>query len=506
MFQRDPQAVRLVLLAISWIWLTSTSWPVLADERLNGLDDYILAAMSDWEVPGLAIAIIKDDRIVLAKGYGVRRVGESAPVDERSLFAIGSSSKAFTAACLAMLVDEGRLAWDDAATAHLPGFELYDPYVTRELTVRDLLCHRCGLPRGDALWYATTFDRDEILRRVRHLKPSWSFRSHFGYQNIMYLAGGQIVPRVGGMTWDEFVVHRLFQPLGMKTACTSVTALADIDNVATPHAKLNGTLQAIDWRNIDNVAPAGSINACAAEMAQWVRLQLGQGALDGKQLISAEAVRQMHTPQTVIPPEELLNRYFPAAHFVSYGMGWFLHDYRGRKIVEHGGAIDGMRAQVALLPEEKLGLVVLCNRGGSGLPPALMYHVFDRYLECDEHDWSRELLAVDQRMEQEAKDTKARQEAERIPETRPSQPLEQYTGKYMNDLYGNATVTLVEDRLVLERCPAIVADLTHWHFDTFRAVFRDPVIEPTLVTFRTDTDGKFSSVLIAGLDEFARKP
>lgn len=504
MSNRVLRYVGIVWLAIPLLWLPAGR-SARADDRLEGLDDYIAAAMSDWEAPGLAIAIVKDDQIVLAKGYGVRRLGESAPVDERTLFAIGSSSKAFTAACLAMLVDEGRLSWNDAATAHLPGFELYDPYVTRELTVRDLLCHRSGLARGDGLWYATSFDRDEILRRIRHLKPSWSFRSRFGYQNIMYLAAGQIVPRASGLTWDDFVSQRLFQPLGMATACTSITELASHDNIAAPHVKLDGSLRAVAWRNIDNVAPAGSINACAAEMAQWVRLHLGEGMHEGKQLISAESIRAMQTSQTIVPPEDSITRYFPKAHFVTYGLGWFLHDYRGRKVVEHGGAIDGMRAQVALLPEEKLGLVVLCNRGGSGLPPALMYHVFDRYLGCDEHDWSREMLAAANRLEQEAKEAKARQEAQRAQDTKPSLPLQQYAGAYADDLYGAVKVTLHEDRLVLERSPAIAADLEHWHYDTFRAVFRDPVIEPLLTTFRLDADGKVKSVLMTGLGEFTRE-
>src|SRR5918993_1303981 len=202
---------------------------------LAGFDDYVNQALKDWEVPGLAVAVVKDDRIVFAKGYGVRELGKPAPVNERTLFAIGSSSKAFTAASVAMLVDEGKVKWDDPVTKYLPGFELYDPYVTRELTVRDLLSHRSGLERGDLLWYGTEYDRDEILRRARHIRPSWSLRSRFGYQNLMYLAAGQLVARVGGKSWDEFVRQRIFSPLGMTASGTSIRDLSSSDNVASPH-------------------------------------------------------------------------------------------------------------------------------------------------------------------------------------------------------------------------------------------------------------------------------
>src|SRR5215471_5445700 len=216
---------------------------------LQGFDEYVNKALKDWEVPGVGVAIVKNDKVVLAKGYGVRKLGDPAPVNERTLFAIGSSTKAFTAAALALLVDEGKIKWDDPVVKHLPGFQLYDPYVTRELTVRDLLCHRSGLERGDALWFGTNYDRGEILRRVRYLKPSWSFRSTFGYQNIMFLAAGQIVQAVTGISWDDFVKQRIFAPLGMSSSVTSTLPLRNLDNVATPHAKLDGKVVPIPWRN-----------------------------------------------------------------------------------------------------------------------------------------------------------------------------------------------------------------------------------------------------------------
>lgn len=317
---------------------------------LNGFDDYVQKAMKEWEVPGVAIAIVKGDQIVLAKGYGVRKIGEPAVVDEHTLFAIGSSSKAFTAASVAILVDQGKLKWDDPVTKYLPGFEMYDPYVTRELTVRDLLTHRSGLQRGDFLWYGSELDRDEIVRRARFIKPSWSLRSTFGYQNIMYLTAGQLVARVSGKTWDEFIQQRIFAPLSMTSSNTSISAFKTADNIASPHAKVDEKVNAIPWRNIDNIAPAGSINSNVLDMAQWVRLQLNQGAIKNERVFSAAAAKEMHASQTIIRFEPPYAMWYPDAHFLNYGMGWFLSDYRGRKVVEHGGAIDGMRAEVAVIP------------------------------------------------------------------------------------------------------------------------------------------------------------
>jgi CubicO group peptidase (beta-lactamase class C family) len=231
-------------------------------------DQYVEKAMKDWEVPGLAIAIVKDDRIVFAKGYGVREIGGTAAVNEQTLFAIGSSSKAFTAATVALLVDEGKIKWDDPVTKYLPSFQLFDPYSTRELTVRDLLTHRSGLERGDLTWYASPYDRNEVLRRIRFLKPSWSLRSRFGYQNVMFLAAGQIMPALTGKEWDDVVHERIFVPLGMNSSSTSIKKFAGVDNVASPHSKIDDKLQKVAWRNIDNIGPAGSINSNVIDMAQ----------------------------------------------------------------------------------------------------------------------------------------------------------------------------------------------------------------------------------------------
>jgi CubicO group peptidase (beta-lactamase class C family) len=472
---------------------------------LNGLDDYVNKAMKEWEVPGIAVAVIKGDEVVLVKGYGVKKIGDPAPINERTLFAIGSSSKAFTAASVAMLVDEGKVKWDDPVTKYLPGFEMYDPYVTRELTVRDLLTHRSGLQRGDFLWYGTELDRDEILKRTRYLKPSWSLRSTFGYQNLMYLAAGQLIARVSGKSWDEFIRDRFFTPLGMTASSTSINAFKTANNVATPHARVEEKVTAIPWRNIDNIAPAGSINSNVVDMAQWVRLQLGAGTFQNQKLISAAQVKEMHAAQTVIRFEPPFSMFYPDAHFLNYGLGWFLSDFRGRKLVEHGGAIDGMRAQVAMIPEEKLGLVVLGNMNGSGLPTALMYRIFDGLLGATPRDWSAEMLKTMKTIEQAGQAAEKKQESERVTGTNPSVALDKYAGTYRNELYGDVKVTHEGGKLSMRYGPAFTGDLAHWHYDTFRARFFAAGDAKVFVTFALNAQGRLDTLTL-GLPGMADYP
>ena len=473
---------------------------------LQGFDDYVNKAIKDWEVPGMAIAVVKDDKIVFAKGYGVRELGKPSPVDERTLFAIGSSSKAFTAAAIALLVDEGKLKWDDPATKYLPSLQLYDPYATRELTVRDLLSHRVGLERGDLLWYASPYDRSEVLRRIRYLKPSSSMRSRFGYQNVMFLAAGQIIPSITGKDWDDFTRERIFVPLGMTATGTSIKTLANSNDVATPHSKFDDKVEPIAWRNIDNIAPAGSINSNVVDMAQWVRLQLGGGKYQDKQLISSAAIKEMHASQTIIPLEGAMARLYPEAHFLNYGLGWFLSDYRGRKLVEHGGAIDGMRALVAMMPEEKMGVVILTNLGGTTLPMPLAYRIFDAYLGAPQRDWSADMLKTIKTLQEQGKAAAAKMEAERVKGTKPSLEPEKYAGDYQSEMYGAAKIASENGKLTLQFGPNFTGDLEHWHYDVFRVTWRDRSEGKGFVSFRLDRQGKVEAMNIENIDDFKRAP
>jgi len=473
-------------------------------EPLKGLEAYVEAARETWGVPGLAVAVVKDGEVVYARGFGVRELGRPEAVDEHTLFAIGSTTKAITAAAIALLVDEGRLGWDDRLIERLPGFQLYDAYATREMRIRDLLCHRSGLGRADMIWFGSGYDRAEVLRRVSRVEPSFGFRSRFGYQNIMFLAAGEVLAATAGQSWDDFVAERIFKPLGMSRSNTTVRGLAENPNVATPHAEVEGEVLAIPYRNIDNVAPAGAINSCAADMAQWIKLVLGGGVFEGNRMISEKALREMLAPQAVLPQEFPSQRVFPDSHLAAYGLGWMLRDYHGRLLVHHGGGIDGMIAEVALVPEENVGVVALTNLSPNALDDAVAMRIIDAYLGAPERDWSGELLEVQREALKRAEAERKRQEEARVADAHPSLPLKAYVGGYESDIYGRAEVSLEEGRLVLRRGEAFVGDLEPWHYDVFMAHWREKRLGRLLVRFSLSLQGKVEALRLPDLGEFKR--
>lgn len=473
---------------------------------LTGLDGYISQALHDFKVPGLAIAIVKNDSIVLMKGYGTRTMEKNEPVDEHTLFAIGSSSKAFTATLVAMMVDAGKMRWDDPATKYLAGLQMYDPYVTRELNVRDLLTHRSGLARGDVMWYAGGYDRDEVLRRVRFLQPSWSMRDRFGYQNIMYLAAGQAVARVAGKSWDDLLRERILEPLGMTETNSSTRPLATRPNVATPHAEVNDTLHIVPWHNIDNIAPAGSINSNVSDMIKWVRFQLAGGQVNGKPLLKATALGETHSPQMVVPITADTRAFNPYTHLQSYGMGWFLQDYRGRELDQHGGNIDGMSAMVAVMPEEKIGVVILTNANGSPVPSIVLYRALDALLGAPPRDWIAESMKLREKTRAQAKLAQQKQLASRVLNTTPSLALDKYAGVYVDSLYGDLSVKANNGKLSLTYGNTIDATLDHWHYDTFVATASSVTVGKLMTTFSLGSDGKVKTVDVQGLGAFGRRP
>jgi CubicO group peptidase (beta-lactamase class C family) len=469
-------------------------------QPLRGFDAYVTKALRDWGCPGLSIAIVKNDKMVFAKGYGVRKAGEPTPVDTKTIFGIASCSKAFTAASLAMLVDEGKVKWDDPVTTYLPGFELYDPYVTRQIMVRDLLCHRSGLPAfgGDLIWWGSTRTREETLERVQYVKPASSFRSRYAYQNIMFIAAGQIIPSVTGKSWDDFVKERVFGPLGMVSSSTSSRALQGVEDIATPHMRIDGKTQPIAWRNLDNGGPAAGINSNVLDMARWIRLQLGRGTFEGTQLFSNTVANEMWSPQTIIPitPPAPPLPAFLKPHLSAYGLGWSLTEYRGRLLVRHYGETDGMSSVVAMLPEEKLGVVILTNLHTTSLHTALVYRIFDAYLGTRAEDWSSIYLQIRNKEEEDARAEEKKHEDARDKTSQPSLPLSRYAGTYENEVYGTATVAEGDGKLVvrLDASPTYIGDLEHWQFDTFLSRWRDPVAGRTFVSFMLNGRGEVAEM------------
>jgi CubicO group peptidase (beta-lactamase class C family) len=443
---------------------------------VQALDAYFAKAQRDWGVPGMAVAIVKDGEVVLASGYGVRDLTSGGEVDADTMFAIASNSKAFTAAALAMLVDEGKLNWDDPVRKYIPHFQVYDPYVSAEMRVYDLLSHRSGLGSfsGDLLWYASEYDAEEVVRRTRYVPQAGPFRASYGYSNLMFVAAGQIIPAVTGQSWSEFVRARIIDPLGMDRTVTSTSDLGRFDNVATPHAEPEGELRAYPWRGWDAMAAGGGIISSVADMTTWIKLQLNRGELDGRRFFTEQASRTMWTPLTSMTVSAGSERHYPSTHFRAYGMGWSLMDYLGRRIVSHGGAYDGMYSRVVLVPEERLGLVVLTN-STTGISSALMYRVLDAYLGGEERDWAGERLADEKRAKRAFVERQEKIWSEQVEGTRPSLPLERYAGTYGGPMYGDAAVTVEGDGLVLRFLPSpeLVGDLTHLHYDTFVVKWRN---------------------------------
>ena len=474
--------------------------PAAASARqapLAGLDAYITQAMKDWEVPGLAIAVVRNDSVIYARGFGVRELGRPEPVDEHTLFSIASTTKAMTVAALGMLVDEGKLDWDDPVAEHLPALRLGDPWVARELTVRDLVTHRVGLERSDNLWIAGPFERDEILRRAEALPSAAGFRAQYGYNNIMFIAAGELAAAVADTSWDALLERRLFEPLGMTRTTSRMDVVAKRDNVASPHTRVDGRVHASTLRDYDNIGGAGAVFSSAHDMAQWLRFQLGGGAIDGKRLLEASTLREMHAPQTVMRIDTVAERMFPDSHFRAYGLGWFLQDYGTEKLVHHSGSLNWTRTQVGFIPERNIGVVAIANLSSSTLQLALMYRVLDALLGRPERDWSAEYLELARRDDEDDED-------ERVAGTRPSLALEAYAGEYEHPLYGTARVALEDGTLVLHYAPDYIADLEHWHYDTFRGAWRRDGFGSDFVTFTLDARGRVASLRLAGFGSFRR--
>jgi CubicO group peptidase (beta-lactamase class C family) len=461
------------------------------------LDAWVGRSMKEFHVPGMAVAIVKGGKVVVTKGYGVRKLGEPAAVDERTMFGIGSNTKAFTTAALAMLVEEGKLSWDDPVYQRLPGFQMYDPYVAQEMTIRDLLTHRSGmgLGEGDLLIFPhTTYGRDQIIQRLRYMKPVSSFRSRYAYDNLLYLTAGQIIPAVTGVSWDDFVRQRIFEPLGMKNSNVSNAVFKPGDDYASPHSRVDGTLQVINFGSLDNAAPAGSINSCAADLAQWVLVQLGRGRLPGsdRRLFTERQSQEMWSAQTVVPigdPSPSLVAL--KSNFAAYGLGWALRDYQGRKLVGHTGGVAGFVSRVMLVPQENLGVVILTNAEEGGAFDSILFHVLDAYFGVPPTDWIAAFKAAKDREEKAAAEVEKRQASFRDAASRPSLPLAAYAGIYADAWYGTATIGLEQGRLVLsfDHTPTMVGHLEHWQYDTFKTHWRDRTIAEAFVSFSLNADG-----------------
>lgn len=456
------------------------------------LDPFIQSAMIDWEIPGLSLGIVHRGEIIWNKGYGYTDLSAPLPVDEDTLFAIGSNTKAFTATAIGLLVAEGKLGWDDPVSRYLLEYALADPIASSAVTVRDLLCHRAGLGtwNGDLLSFGSSYNREEIIRRLRYIPPAYPFRSGYGYCNLNFMAAGQIIPAVTGISWDDFMEQRILSPLGMTVTLTSLSKQKARQVLARPHEWIEHSLQPVIPRDIFNIAPAGAMYSSCADMLRWIQMQLGNGSFQGTQIVPAEIIRETHQPHTPIRLDDAMLKLVPGRHFYAYGLGWFLMDYHGHEIIFHTGGVDGMLSLVGLVPEEDLGVVILSNKLPQYFYNALFYQILDAFWGLPYRDWNAAYHTY-------AKEAELKSEENRQ-KTWPAfsgisgaVPLSAYAGAYRSTVYGTATVTEKSNslQLGLSAHPGITGRFEPWSEHTFLCHWSDPIFNQSLIPFTVDSDG-----------------
>jgi len=479
---------------------TETRAPGTADTTLEGFDTFAEATLKDWTVPGAAVVVVKDGEVVLSRGYGLRDVAQGLEVTPRTIFAIGSSTKAFTTMTLALLVDEGTLDWDTPIRQYLPTFTLYDTFATARMTARDLVTHRSGLPRHDLMWYNTPFSRKDVFDRLQYLRPNKDFRTTWQYQNLMYMTAGYLVEALTSRSWEEFVIERIFQPLGMERSNLSVDVSRQSSDIALPYKEKDedgdgpGAPEEISFRNLDTVGPAGSINSSVEDMARWLLLHLEGGKHGDRQIVSEHGIEQMHTPQMVMMDGIGIPTRYPEAPQASYGMGWFVQPYRGHNLIHHGGNVDGFSALVSFLPREKMGVVVLTNGNGNPVPYILSLNIYDRLLGLDQAPWNSRYNEDRARGKEAVKAGKEKNTADRKEGKGPSHDLDEYAGEYEHPGYGVMSIATDGDGLTATY-NGLDFKMTHYHYDVFELTYEIFDVRMKVV-FSTNAKGDVASLAL----------
>lgn len=465
----------------------------------NLLDSFIQKAKKDWQAPGLAVTVVKNGEVLFSKGYGVRELGNIESVDTKTMFAMASTTKAFTAMAIGMLVDDGVLDWDDPVMKYFPEFPLYDPWVSRELKIRDLLTHRAGLGNTDILWIAD-YSEDEILRRMRYAKPAYSFRAGYTYQNVMYLAAGKLIEKATGIRWEDFIQQRILNPLEMTRTVPMLKYLENKGNYVSPHYNIDGSVEIIKSDYADNIGPAGSMWSCVEDMSIWIEFLLNKGKIGDTALLKPETFSELFTPQTIIPKSS----FYPTSqltnpNWTTYAMGWFQHDYKGRATYFHTGSLSGLVAIIAMVPENNFGIYVFSNLDHAELRHAIMYKAIDLYVDEDNsRDWNKEVLDLYQGRKKRQESRRTNMIAQRVQNTKPSLPMNQYAGRYRDDLYGDIVISFKENELDLSFTSSINGVLNHWHYDTFEVKWPEKHIKSNLIVFQLNQKGKVSGLTLYG--------
>ncbi len=468
------------------------------------MDNVIQQEMESFGVPGLAVAVVQGDQIIYAKGFGTREKGKDQKVDADTIFAIGSTSKAFTGLAIGLLVEDGKLNWDDKVKKHLPDFQMKDPVATEDLMIRDLVSNRTGISgTSEILWYGTDITRDELVKKLQYVDAEYSIRSHYAYRNVMFVVAGQVIEAVTGESLDNFLKKRIISPLGMNRTATTLKDLPRFHNIASPHLEMQGKIAPIPYRNMDTPLAAGGLFSSVNDMAQWLKLQMETFQTTGDPIVASETLKETHTPHINLDVSHPNFRMFmgaPQPQLGAYAMGWLVGDRTGKKMVVHNGAIDGMQAFVGLVPSEKVGVVVLTNFEGHEVHGAILQTILGRLLKEPYYDYFKQAHqmtdAAKAAKKKEADDFYKKQ----VRGTHPSLDLASYAGAYHNDSFGNIQVSFNGSALEVVFSRELVGTLQHFNYDVFQVNFNSPIIQtrwdrPSTLSFDVK-DGAPPSVVL----------
>ena len=439
------------------------------------LTAYLEKARKQWKIPGMAVGIVQGDQLIYSKGFGVGKIGEEATVDENTIFAIASNTKAFTATALGLLVEEKKIKWDDKVSDYLKDFKLKDGNATDKITIRDLLCHKIGFQTwaGDLTWYASSNDRSQVIHRMRYQNPTFDFKTGYGYSNLAFLVAGEIIPKITNESWDDFIRNKLFVPLEMDRSSTTINAFLGLDNIASPHTMYNDELVVTPYRHVDNVGPAASINSCVTDLSKWLRMQMNNGQYKDQQIVSDDILFETHKPHNLLSVSKRSKEINPFTNFKTYGLGWEVLDYHGKKVCQHSGGMDGMLSRVSFMPDEKLGIIILTNSDENWLISFMQYYIYDQLLGVPGQDWNQLFFDI----YQERKQKKLKQKHTANPSLKPSVDHGELVGTYENELYGKARVTIKNDQLhiALSAHPNMCKSIEHYEGDTYLVHWNDKI-------------------------------
>ncbi len=474
---------------------------IVQPDRFAGLDTAFERVLKDWHAAGFAVAVVEKDKVIYSKGFGYRDNEQKIPVTPNTLFAIGSCTKAFTASMIGLLQKQGKLSLDKPVLKYLPDLKFYNDDMNNHILLRDLMCHRTGLPRHDYSWYAfSTTSRDSLLKRIQYMEPTYGVREKWQYNNFMFLLQGMVAEKITGKSWEENINENIFKPLGMSNSVFSVKEMAKANDAAIGYGlKKDSIINKLEYYNIDAMGPAGSINSNVVDMAKWVTTWINGGKYNGKEIIPASYATEAMSAQMVVaggPP----SKEKPDIYFADYGFGWSLGSYKGHYRVEHGGNIDGFSASTCFFPSDSIGIIVLSNQNGSSVPSIVRNLIADRMLKLPYFDWNTDLKKTTDKAKATAKDAEKIKSSNRKPNTTPTHPLKDYEGLYNHPGYGTFEVSLVNDSLFAKMGKDILW-LRHYHYDVFEPFDKDPKDgidttdkSPTHFQFQMNEAGEINAV------------